>query len=105
MKKLMFVLLAYVLATATIVLSQDTPSQQDNSQVKQDNSQPQHSVSGKVSKDGKSFVSDQDSKNWKVSNPDVLKGHEGQQVMLVIQVDPANNEVHIVSLEPEPPPK
>jgi hypothetical protein len=111
MKTLMYFLLTFTFAAATIALAQqDTTSspqqQQDNSQMRQDSSQPQqHSMSGKVSGDGKTFVSDQDNTKWKVSNPDALKGYENQQVMLVMQVDPATNQIHIVSLQPETPPK
>ena len=31
-------------------------------------------VTGKISDDGKSFVSDKDSKTWTISNPDAVKG-------------------------------
>jgi hypothetical protein len=34
-----------------------------------------------------------------------LKGYENQQVMLIMQVDPATNQIHMISLQPETPPK
>jgi hypothetical protein len=111
MKTLIYLILTLFLASATTVLAQqDTTSppqqQQDNRQMRQDSSQPQqHNMSGKVSGDGKSFVSDQDNTKWRVSNPDALKGYENQQVMLIMQIDPATNQIHIVSLQPEAPPK
>jgi hypothetical protein len=58
----------------------------------------QQKMSGTVSKDGKSFTSDSDSKKYKVDNPDALQGHEGQQVALVVSVDPTTNTVHIIQV-------
>jgi uncharacterized protein (UPF0333 family) len=56
-------------------------------------------LSGKVGDDGKSFVSDKDNKSWTVSNPEVLKGHEGQEVKIKAHEDAAKNEVHVVSVK------
>jgi len=57
------------------------------------------SVTGKISDDGKMFVSDKDSKSWTISNPDAVKGHEGHHVILQAQVEADKNEVHVVSLK------
>jgi hypothetical protein len=57
------------------------------------------SISGKVSDDGKTFVSDKDSKSWTVSNPDALKGHEGHQVTLSANVNADKNEVQVLSVK------
>ena len=57
------------------------------------------SVTGKISDDGKIFVSDKDSKSWTISNPDTVKGHEGHHVTLQAQVDANKNEVHVESLK------
>ena len=57
------------------------------------------SVTGKISDDGKMFVSDEDSKSWTISNPDAVKGHEGHYVTLQAQVDADKNEVHVESLK------
>jgi lipid-binding SYLF domain-containing protein len=57
------------------------------------------SVTGKISDDGKMFVSDKDSKSWTISNPDAVKGHEGHHVTLQAQVDADKNEVHVESLK------
>jgi hypothetical protein len=54
-------------------------------------------LSGKVGDDGKSFLSDKDTKTWTVSNRDSLKGHGGQEVKIKAHEDAANNEVHVVS--------
>jgi hypothetical protein len=56
-------------------------------------------LSGKVSDDGKSFVSDKDNKSWTVSNPDALKGHEGHEVKVKAHEDAAKNEIHVVSVK------
>src|SRR5260370_41439685 len=56
-------------------------------------------VTGKISDDGKSFVSDTDSKTWTINNPEAVKGHEGHHVTLTAQVDADKNEVHVTSLK------
>jgi hypothetical protein len=56
-------------------------------------------LSGKVSDDGKSFVSDKDNKSWTVSNPDAVKGHEGHEVKIKAHEDAAKNELHVVSVK------
>ncbi len=56
-------------------------------------------VTGKIGDDGKTFVSDKDSKSWTVANPDAVKGHEGHHVTLTAHVDAVKNEVNIVSLK------
>jgi len=56
------------------------------------------SLSGKVSDDGKMFVSDKDNKNWMISNPETVKGHEGHHVTVTAHLDPAKNEIHVTSV-------
>lgn len=56
-------------------------------------------VTGKVGDDGKTFVSDKDSKSWTVTNPDAVKGHEGHHVTLTAHLDAVKSEVEIVSLK------
>jgi hypothetical protein len=56
-------------------------------------------VTGKISDDGKSFVSDTDSKTWTINNPEAVKGHEGHHVTLTAQVDADKSEVHVKSLK------
>jgi len=56
-------------------------------------------VTGKISDDGKSFVSDTDSKTWTINNPEAIKGHEGHHVTLTAQVDTDKSEVHVKSLK------
>jgi hypothetical protein len=56
-------------------------------------------VKGKVSDDGKIFVSDKDSKNWSISNPHAVKGHGGHRVILTALVDADKSEVQVMSLK------
>jgi len=60
-------------------------------------------MSGKVSSNGKTVVSSQDNKSYKVSNPGALKNYEGQDVALIVQVDPDSNTIHIISVAPPQP--
>jgi len=56
-------------------------------------------VTGKLGADGKTFVSDSDSKSWTVTNPDAVKGHEGHHVVLTAHVDADTSQVNVVSLK------
>jgi hypothetical protein len=72
MKKLT-ICFALALLTFGVASAQDT-MQNDN--MKADASKKAVQVTGKVSDDGKTFVSDTDSKSWSTTNPDAVKGHE-----------------------------
>lgn len=96
MKKLMIVVFALSLLTALSLVAQDT-AQQDT--MKSPTSTKAASVMGKISDDGKSFVSDKDGKSWTISNPDAVKGHEGHHVVLRAHVSADTNEVEVVSLK------
>jgi hypothetical protein len=121
MKVLFSVIAVFVLSLAVIAQSGSSGSQSPQSQPSSgsqgqpqttDQSKPpdqssqsntgsatgQQKMTGTVSKDGKSFTSDSDSKKYKVDNPDALQGHEGQQVALVVSVDPTTNTVHIIQV-------
>ena len=56
-------------------------------------------LAGKISNTGETFVSDRDSKSWTIVNPDAVKGHEGQHVVLTANVDADKNEVNVVSVK------
>ena len=56
-------------------------------------------VSGTISIDGKTFVSDEDNTPFTVSNPAALKGYEGRQVTVKAQINTAKNLIHIVSIK------
>jgi pentapeptide MXKDX repeat protein len=96
MKKLMTICFALALLTAGVASAQDT-MQNDN--MKADASKKAVQVTGKVSDDGKTFVSDTDSKSWTITNPDAVKGHEGHHVTLTAHVYADKNEVHVMSLK------
>ena len=97
MKKLMIVTFALALVMSAVAVAQYSAQQPDNS--KSGTSMKAVSVTGKISDDGKTFVSDKDSKNWTISNPDAVKGHEGHHVTLQAHVDVDKNEVNVVSLK------
>jgi hypothetical protein len=96
MRKLMKIFFALSLLMSVVAVAQDT-MKQDN--MKADTSAKAVKVTGKISDDGKTFVSDKDSKSWTISNPDAVKGHEGHHVTLTAHVYADKNEVHVVSLK------
>ena len=101
MKTLLITLcFAIALLTLGVASAQDTTN---HDAMKADASKASTSktvdVKGKISDDGKTFVSDKDSKNWNISNPDAVKGHEGHQVVLTAMVDADKNEVQVMSLK------
>ena len=77
-------------------------SQLDN-QSTQTNSGSTQKMSGKVSHDGKSVVNDSDNKNYSVNNPNALQNYEDQHVAMIVQVDPDDNVIHIISVVPPQP--
>ena len=92
MKKVMILGFALALLMSAAAVAQDT--------MKQDSSmKATTSVSGKISDDGKSFVSDKDGKTWTISNPDAVKGHEGHHVTLKAQADADKGTVKVQSLK------
>jgi pentapeptide MXKDX repeat protein len=96
MKKLMAICFALAILTWGIASAQDTMK---NDTMKADSSKKAAKVTGKISEDGKSFVSDSDSKTWTIANPDAVKGHEGHHVTLTAHVNSDKGEVHVVSLK------
>ena len=95
MKKLIAICFALALLTVAMASAQDTMK---NDSMKTDSSKAIQ-VTGRISDDGKMFVSDKDSKSWTIKNPDAIKGHEGHHVTLTAHVYPDKNEVHVMSLK------
>ncbi len=95
MKKVLTLCLALTLLTGGIAIAQDTMKQDD---MKADSSKAVP-VKGKISDDGKSFVSDKDGKSWTIVNPEAVKGHEGHHVVLTAHVYADKGEVHVMSLK------
>ena len=96
MKKLMAILFALTLLTSLSLVAQDTTKQDS---MKSDTSTKAASITGKISDDGRTFVSDKDGKSWTISNPDAVKGHEGHHVTLKAHVSADKSEVDVVSLK------
>ncbi|MGA8617528.1 MAG: hypothetical protein WB660_03275 [Candidatus Sulfotelmatobacter sp.] len=96
MQKLMTICFAVSLLLCGVAVAQDA-MKQDN--MKADSTSKAVKVTGKISDDGKSFVSDKDSKSWTITNPDAVKGHEGHHVTLTAHVYPDKNQVHVMSLK------
>ena len=116
-KMLITICLALGFCVSTLV-AQDTSSQsssqgnQSGSQASQSNqgnhgsqntstsnSGQSQKMSGKVSSDRKTLSSN--GKNYTITNPDALKGSEGQDVTVLVAVDPDTNTIHIVQLVPQ----
>lgn len=55
-------------------------------------------ISGRVSSDGRSFQRDQDNTVWTVTNPDVMKDHEGHRVRLQAYVTADKGEIFVLSI-------
>jgi len=100
MKKLITICFALALLTSVVASAQDAMKKDDmkHDEMKPDAKAP-IDVMGKISADGKMFMSDKDSKNWSIVNPEAVKGHEGHHVVLNAHVYPDKNEVHVMSLK------
>jgi hypothetical protein len=86
-----------LLLFGAVTAAQDTMNRDDGQKTYA--SQQPIQLSGAVSATGKTFVSDKDGKSWTIVNPDSVKGHEGQHVLLTANVDADKNEVNVVSLK------
>ncbi len=95
MKKLLTIIFALGLLTSMSLIAQDT-MKQDNMKA---SSTKASSITGKISDDGKTFVSDKDGKSWTIGNPDAVKGHEGHHVTLKAHVAADSDTVEVVSLK------
>lgn len=93
------------LAVSLAAVAQTGDTMKQGDQMKPDNMKADNvskkavSVSGKVSDDGKMFVSDTDNKNWMISNPEAVKGHEGHHVTLKAHLNADKNEIHVTSVK------
>jgi hypothetical protein len=96
MKKLIAICFAAAILTCGMAAAQDTMK---NDSMKADASKGTTKVTGKISDDGKTFVSDSDSKSWSIKNPEAVKGHEGHHVTLTAHVYADKGEVHVMSLK------
>jgi pentapeptide MXKDX repeat protein len=101
MKKLMAICFSMAILTLGIASAQDTMKNDTmkNDTMKSDSSKASTKVTGKISEDGKTFVSDSDSKSWTIANPEAVKGHEGHHVTLTAHANADKSEVHVLSLK------
>jgi len=99
MRKLMTIIFALSLLTFFSLAAQDA-TQQDNVQSGTTTTATKVAhITGKISDDGKTFVSDSDGKSYTISNPDAVKGHEGHHVTLKANVSSDQTSVDVVSLK------
>ena len=107
MKKLMLGFLALTLTLWVVAGTQASAQQSGSQQGQTDQSQANSNTGqmlGNVSSNGKTFTSDKNNKDYKVDNPDALKGHEGQHVAVIVHVDPDTGVIHIMQVEAPPQP-
>jgi hypothetical protein len=106
MKKLMMIAFALSLLMSINLSAQDatppsntqTDASAQNSMQSDTSTKPTH-ITGKISDDGKTFVSDSDGKTWTINNPDAVKGHEGHHVTLKANVSADKTSVDVMSLK------
>jgi hypothetical protein len=111
MKSLTLLFAVVALSLSIMANAQSSPQQSGNqvdqakpdNQSTQMNSGSQQKMSGKVSHDGKTVVNDNDNKSYNVNNPGALRDYEDQHVGLIVQVDPDDNAIHIISVAPPQP--
>lgn len=102
MKNFVLISFALVLVLCLTAVAQDSASQGAMSQQAPATEKALAkavTLSGKISDDGKSFTSDQDSKNLTITNPEAVKGHEGHEVKIKGHENTATNELHVVSVK------
>jgi hypothetical protein len=102
MNKLMFVPLAFALLIPGNARAQDTakPEAASQNQKSQHSSTKPITLSGKVGVDGKTFTTRKNDL-WMVTNPEVLKNHEGHQVKIKCQLSPSpdTNQIQVLSVK------
>jgi len=99
MKKLMAVIFALSVLMSLSLVAQDTTKQDNNMKSEASTSTKASNITGKISDDGKTFVSDKDGKSLTINNPDAVKGHEGHHVTLKAHVSADKTAVDVVSLK------
>jgi hypothetical protein len=101
MTKLVVIPLAVVVLTSGLAVAQEHSkahgTNQDRSQT-WGASTKALTVSGKVSDDGKRFITDIDTE-WAVNNPDALKGQEGRLVAIKCYVDSDKNRIQVLAVK------
>ncbi len=98
MKRVLVPMLAVLLAAATCVTAQETPTTKSKASPKAAASGV--TLRGTLSADGKSFTSDQDHKTLTLVNPEAVQGHAGHHVDLTGHV--MGDQIHVMSLKMAP---
>jgi len=89
-----FSLLLLIISLAgPVAVSQDAPASKAGLHPKA------VTISGTVSNDGKTLVSEHDD-TWTISNAEVMKGQEGRQVTVKCRPDPAKGSIHVFFFRP-----
>jgi hypothetical protein len=105
MKSSMFTAVSLALITSGIALAQDRPqpaSTKPDTPIARPAATKSLNVSGRVSSDGQSLVTDLDTE-WTVSNAEVLKGREGSLVTVKCYVDSDRNQIRVLSVRSAQP--
>jgi len=103
-KKWIFILFAVVLLTPVAALAQHSSkaAEAKPTNSKDSKASPKAvTLSGQISLDGRTLVG-LENDIWTVSNPSVLAGREGQQVLVKCQVYLDKNEIHVFSVNTAP---
>jgi len=112
MTKVLTAFLGLALLLPAIAIAQESAHEQNQKAMQQQQNQaaetnemgatttPQHKMTGMVSNDGKTLTSGNTS--YVVNNPKSLKKYDNQNVSVVYQFNPNNNNtIHVVSATPE----
>lgn len=99
------ILVAFLgLLASGLALAQDRPAPGDKPD--QPAAQPAAAksliVSGRVSSDGRSLVTDLDTE-WTISNAEVLRGREGSLVTVKCYIDSARDQIRVLSVKAAQP--
>jgi hypothetical protein len=94
MKNCRLVALSVALLVSVIAGAQEKPKLQHGA-----GSRRVVTIAGQASDDATIVLRNSDGKVWKVSNPEILRGHEGLPVVIqgLIALE-KNNEVHVLSV-------
>jgi hypothetical protein len=104
MTRPMAIPLAVIVLTSSLALAQDHGTPDGTNQEPHQTwtaSTKALTVSGKVSDDGKRFVTDIDTE-WTVNNPDAVKGREGRVVTIKCYVDSDKDRIQVLSIKTNP---
>jgi hypothetical protein len=99
MKRFTSICLTVMLLMSVITVAQDMTNRENPSAP--GTSAKAITISGKVSDDRSSLVSEKDT-TWAVSNPDALKGREGRQVTVRCLTNPDLHTIHVLSVKKGP---